>query len=104
MIFPLAQRPYLHILFVSALPSARSSGCFPFTDRDPFIIDDVPDVLLIGNQPHFASTVYRPRDDHQEGGRATRVVLVPRFSKTGEVVLLNLRTKGVKKVTIGWNM
>lgn len=104
MIFSPAQRPYLHILLLPASLLVRFIGCFPFTDRDPFIIDDVPDVLLIGNQPHFASTVYQPRDDDPEGCGATRVVLVPRFSKTGEVALLNLRTKGVKKVTIGWNM
>ena len=32
--------------------------CFPFTDRDPFLISDRPDVYFVGNQPNFGTTTY----------------------------------------------
>lgn len=104
--------------------------CFPFTDRDPFIIDEAPDVFVIGNQPRFATGLWSPSTDGTDDGaglgitgqtasqaplsqdtissaslkRHVRVVLLPRFSQTGQVVLLNTRTKEVEKVTIGWQL
>ena len=32
--------------------------CIPFTDSDPFLISERPDLYLIGNQPIFATGVY----------------------------------------------
>ncbi|CAO1624826.1 unnamed protein product [Sympodiomycopsis kandeliae] len=72
-------------------------SCYPFTDSDPFIIDQVPDVLCIGNQPNFETDVYH------EDGKKVRVLLLSTFAKTGEVALLNLRSKKVRKVVIGWH-
>lgn len=77
--------------------------CYPFTDRDPFIIggdeeETTPDVLLVGNQPQFETSVYR----EVESGAQVRVVLLPRFSVTGEVALLNLRNRRVKRIEVGW--
>ncbi|PWN20536.1 hypothetical protein BCV69DRAFT_282748 [Microstroma glucosiphilum] len=77
--------------------------CFPFTDRDPFILDTTPDVLVIGNQPNFATKIVHHHGHQGEGEKeATRVILLPRFSKTGEVALLNLRSGAVRRVKVGW--
>lgn len=105
--------------------------CFPFTDRDPFIIDEVPDVLVVGNQPSYntglwssssssevddvggdvdastASSKQRQNSSAESDSSQqtkVRVVLLPRFSQTGEVALLNMRTKAVEKYTIGWEV
>ncbi|CAD6896358.1 unnamed protein product [Tilletia controversa] len=61
--------------------------CYPFNTDDPFLIRETPDIYFIGNQPAFATTLYENPDGHQ-----TRVVLLPRFSQSGDVVLVNLRT------------
>ena len=69
------------------------SGCYPFADRDPFILQQTPHVYFIGNQPRFETSEAVGPD-----GQRTRVVLVPKFSETGEVVLVNTTTREVKLV------
>lgn len=40
-------------------PSAPDNlSCVPFKDKDPFIIDFVPDIYFAGNQPEYVSTTY----------------------------------------------
>ena len=71
-------------------------GCYPYFKNDPFIIARTPHLYFIGNQPRFESTVLT-----QEDGQKTRVVLIPRFSETGQVVLVNPRNLDIKVVSIG---
>ncbi|GFR50147.1 hypothetical protein Agub_g12308 [Astrephomene gubernaculifera] len=80
--------------------------CYPFQDRDPFIVEATPHVYFVGNQPEFATrqVEQRPQGGYQEcqeagaasgsgsGGVAVRLVAVPSFARTGTMVLLNLRT------------
>jgi DNA polymerase delta subunit 2 len=47
-------------------------------------------LYIIGNQPRFETSVV-----HLEGN-VTRVVLLPKFSETGQVVLVNQGTLEVK--------
>ncbi|KAE8214695.1 hypothetical protein CF327_g1923 [Tilletia walkeri] len=70
--------------------------CYPFNTDDPFLIREAPDIYFVGNQPSFATTTYENPDGHQ-----TRVVLLPRFSQTGDVVLVNLRTLECELVNVG---
>ena len=76
--------------------------CYPFQDRDPFILTRTPEVYFVGNQPVYESRVVESERDNGEGAGASkvrcRVVLVPRFAQTGEVVLLNCRTLETKVV------
>ncbi|TNY19564.1 DNA polymerase alpha/epsilon subunit B-domain-containing protein [Rhodotorula diobovata] len=76
--------------------------CYPFTDRDPFILHQAPHVYFVGNQPAFGTRLVRVAagagEGEGEGGKEkkVRIVLVPRFRDTGEVVLVNTATLEVK--------
>ena len=65
--------------------------CYPFKSTDPFVIKDRPDLLFVGNQPAFATAAYEQ----------TRVVLVPKFAETRQVVLVNLRNMEAELVQVG---
>ncbi|EJU04668.1 hypothetical protein DACRYDRAFT_93140 [Dacryopinax primogenitus] len=74
--------------------------CHPFADKDPFIIPRTPDVYFVGNQPAFETGMVRGVE-----GQRSRVILLPRFSKTGKFVLVHTGTLEVKTLTIsleGW--
>jgi DNA polymerase delta subunit 2 len=60
--------------------------CHPFKDSDPFILNERPNVFFIGNQPSYQSKIVE-----SEYGN-TRLVLIPEFSKSKTLVLLNSRT------------
>ena len=36
-----------------------ASGCYPFTDRDPFFIERCPHVYFVGNQEKFDTSVIK---------------------------------------------
>ncbi|KAJ2719407.1 DNA polymerase delta small subunit Cdc1 [Coemansia sp. Benny D115] len=70
-------------------PSAPDTlWCYPFVDHDPFVLDSSPHVYAVGNQERFDTCVAQG----DSPGVQTRVVMVPRFSRTGQAVLLNTRT------------
>ena len=58
--------------------------CYPFQDGDAFVLKQCPHVFFVGNQPRFETSVVEG-----PGGEQVRVVLVPRFAETGEVVLVD---------------
>ncbi|KAK4561045.1 DNA polymerase delta small subunit Cdc1 [Recurvomyces mirabilis] len=61
--------------------------CYPFQDGDQFVLKECPHVYIVGNQPKFETVVI-------EGpvGQQVRLVAVPRFKETGELVLLDCET------------
>ncbi|KAF9362854.1 DNA polymerase delta subunit 2 [Mortierella sp. NVP85] len=61
--------------------------CYPFKDKDPFIIKQLPHIYFIGNQDKFATELMTGID-----GSRTRVVTLPSFALTGTIALVNLRT------------
>ncbi|OCT54468.1 DNA polymerase subunit delta-2 [Cladophialophora carrionii] len=67
--------------------------CYPFQDRDQFVIDECPHVLFVGNQPKFDTTVI-----HGPDGQQVRLITLPRFRKTGELVLVDSETLEVEVV------
>jgi DNA polymerase delta subunit 2 len=67
---------------------------YPYADRDPFIMNTMPDVYLLGNQAKFDDRLVEETRTAEDGERTTRcrLITVPKFIETGELVLVNLRT------------
>lgn len=66
--------------------------CYPFVDKDPFVLDETPHVLFAGNQ---VGAGWR---DVDVGEHTVKVVAVPRFCETGQIVLLHVDTLEVSTV------
>ncbi|KAI5843476.1 DNA polymerase-like protein subunit delta-2, partial [Morchella snyderi] len=66
---------------------------YPFNEQDPFVLDECPHVFFIGNQDRFETRLVEGGE-----GQRCRVVLVPRFAETGEVVVVHLGTLEVEVV------
>ncbi|KAG9124522.1 hypothetical protein FRC07_011312 [Ceratobasidium sp. 392] len=64
---------------------------YPYTKEDPFVLDNTPDVYVIGNQPSFATEMVGP----------TRVVLLPEFSSQPLVVLVDSTTLEAQTIEFG---
>ncbi|KAI9812536.1 MAG: hypothetical protein M1832_000386 [Thelocarpon impressellum] len=69
--------------------------CYPFQDKDPFVIEESPHVFFVGNQPRFDTMVI-----DGNAGQQVRLIAVPKFRETGEVVLLDLETLDVELLHI----
>ncbi|KAL8905213.1 MAG: hypothetical protein Q9207_002768 [Kuettlingeria erythrocarpa] len=61
--------------------------CYPFQDRDPFVIEECPHVYFVGNQPRYETDVIEG-----PAGQTVRLICIPKFRDTGEVVLLDTDT------------
>ncbi|KAG0233886.1 DNA polymerase alpha/epsilon subunit B-domain-containing protein [Mortierella sp. GBAus27b] len=68
--------------------------CYPFKDKDPFIMKQLPHIYFVGNQDKFQTDLVTG-----ENGERTRIVMVPSFAKTGTIALVNLRTLDCRSVT-----
>lgn len=67
---------------------------FPSSESDPFLMTSRPSVYFAGNCDEFEARLVGDKGeliDNLEDG-ATRLVCVPSFASTGEVVKVNLRT------------
>lgn len=69
--------------------------CFPFTDNNPFILNEFPHVYVVGNQPGYGTRRVRI-SDHKE----VLLVALPAFSETGALVSLDLNDLKVELLTI----
>lgn len=70
-----------------ALDTNWCIGCYPFQDGDAFVVDDCPHMFLVGNQPRFETTTIKGALD-----QVVRLIAVPKFRETGEMVLLDAET------------
>ncbi|KAI7817596.1 DNA polymerase alpha/epsilon subunit B-domain-containing protein [Gamsiella multidivaricata] len=68
--------------------------CYPFGDKDPFIMEQVPHVYFVGNQDKFATELVIGME-----GQRTRVVMLPPFASTGTIAMVNLRTLECRSVS-----
>ncbi|KAJ1919183.1 DNA polymerase delta small subunit Cdc1 [Mycoemilia scoparia] len=63
------------------------NNSYPFINHDPFIIEGSPRVYFVSNQPNFETDTVQGEDDEN-----IRVISVPSFSETGQLVLVDLKT------------
>ncbi|KAK5631189.1 hypothetical protein RRF57_006904 [Xylaria bambusicola] len=68
---------------------------YPFQDDDPFVMYTCPHLYIVGCQPEFGTKVIQGED-----GQAVRLIAVPWFSATGEIVLVDSETLDVSRVKI----
>ena len=68
-------------------------GCYPFQDKDQFIIEECPHVYFVGNQPAFETAIV-----DGPTGQSVRLITIPKFKETGEMVLLDMDTLEVEAV------
>jgi len=67
--------------------------CHPYFASDPFIIAQTPDLYIVGGQKKFGTRLV------QDGNRKCRMIMIPDFSKTGTLVVANLKTLEVRTIS-----
>ncbi|XP_010672651.2 DNA polymerase delta small subunit isoform X1 [Beta vulgaris subsp. vulgaris] len=78
-------------------PTAPNTlGCYPFTDRDPFVLESCPHVYFVGNQDVYESRLLKGSE-----GQMARIVTIPKFCETGVAVVLNLRNLECHTLSFG---
>jgi DNA polymerase delta subunit 2 len=72
--------------------------CYPFQDEDPLLLreGECPHLYFAGCQDAFGTRVIEGPD-----GQRVRLVSVPRFKTTGQIVLVDMETQDVEIVEIG---
>jgi DNA polymerase delta subunit 2 len=68
--------------------------CFPFQDKDPFLVKDCPHVCFVGNQPKLETGIL-----HGPQGQRVRVIALPKFAETPTCVLVNLKDLSCHPIT-----
>lgn len=69
---------------------------YPYSDKDPFILSDCPDIYVVGNRTKFE---YRNLRQHRaEDARICTIISVPSFHDSGNLILLNTRTRQVELI------
>ncbi|XP_015907369.1 DNA polymerase delta subunit 2 [Parasteatoda tepidariorum] len=76
------------------LPTAPDTlNCYPFPDKDPFIITECPHIYFSGNASKIAKRSY---DD-----KNVMMISIPKFVDTFSCLLLNLKTLEVEPLVVG---
>jgi len=68
-------------------------GCYPYSDKDPHIIQALPDVFVAGNQEEFATKTVVI--DEKE----VLLLALPKFSSSRSLIRLNLRDLQVDRIS-----
>ncbi|RSM10997.1 hypothetical protein CEP52_003278 [Fusarium oligoseptatum] len=68
---------------------------YPFQEDDPFVMKTCPHLYFAGCQPQFSTKVA-----HGPDGQTVRLITVPLFSTTKEIVLVDTETLEVERVKI----
>ncbi|KAG8337330.1 DNA polymerase delta subunit 2 [Homalodisca vitripennis] len=74
--------------------------CYPFYERDPFILDARPDVYFTGNQQTFQTRIVETPNGSGDPHRV-RLVCLPRFAETSTCAIVNLSTLECQPMTFG---
>lgn len=67
--------------------------CYPYYQKDPFVISECPHVYFAGNTGEFRTALW-------EGsiGQRTRLICVPSFTETYSIAVVNLRTLDCQQI------
>ncbi|OJD13053.1 hypothetical protein AJ78_06445 [Emergomyces pasteurianus Ep9510] len=91
-----------------AVPTAPDTlWCYPYQSHDPFTLQSCPHVFFAGNQPSFrtgiveGSAAASSSDGGEERSTRVRVISLPKFRETGEIVLVDAETLDVEVVKFG---
>ncbi|KAL2141326.1 hypothetical protein VTI28DRAFT_2507 [Corynascus sepedonium] len=68
---------------------------YPFQEDEPFVMKECPHLYFVGCQPEFGTKVIEGPQ-----GQMVRLVLIPSFAATKEIVLIDTETLDVSKVKI----
>ena len=68
---------------------------FPFTENDPFVVEQTPHVFFAGNCDSFGTKLV------EYEGASTRLICIPSFAETGQAVLLNVKNMTCTVVEFG---
>ncbi|XP_052896752.1 DNA polymerase delta subunit 2 isoform X2 [Anopheles moucheti] len=68
--------------------------CYPYYQKDPFIIDECPHVYFAGNVGKFMTEMWTGAN-----GQKTRLICVPSFSESQSIAVVNLRTMDCRKIS-----
>ncbi|KAF9874860.1 DNA polymerase alpha/epsilon subunit B [Colletotrichum karsti] len=79
----------------SAPTAPDTLWAYPFHDDDPFVMKSSPHLYFVGCQPEFSTKVIEGA-----GGEQVRLITVPSFSQTKEIVLVDTETLETSKVKI----
>ncbi|KAI9668283.1 MAG: hypothetical protein M1821_001103 [Bathelium mastoideum] len=66
---------------------------YPFQMQDAFIISECPHIYVVGNQPKFDTAII-----DGPNGQRVRLIAVPKFQETGELVLLDTESLNVEVI------
>jgi len=69
--------------------------CYPFSGKDPFVLESYPDIFFVGNQPQFSMGTFE-----SPTGKRVRLISVPVLEDKRVVILVNLRTLDCKMVAL----
>ncbi|KAL9085672.1 MAG: hypothetical protein Q9159_004549 [Coniocarpon cinnabarinum] len=88
--------------------------CYPYQNKDPFVLakDRCPGLYAVGNAREFGTRVVRAggwakgqigdeAEEEEEFEARTRLIAVPEFCRTGEIVVCDLEDLSVQVIKIG---
>jgi DNA polymerase delta subunit 2 len=73
----------------------KTTGSYPFQEDEPFVMKECPHLYFVGCQPEFGTKIIEGPQ-----GQMVRLILVPSFAATKEIVLVDTETLDVSKVKI----
>ncbi|KAK3995646.1 DNA polymerase alpha/epsilon subunit B-domain-containing protein [Cladorrhinum sp. PSN332] len=79
----------------SAPTAPDTLWAYPFQDDEPFVMKECPHLYFIGSQAEFGTKVIEGSE-----GQMVRLVMVPSFAETKEIVLVDTETLDVTRVKI----
>jgi DNA polymerase delta subunit 2 len=78
------------------IPTAPDTlWCYPYPDKDPFTLTETPHVYFVGNQPQYEEKLVTFDRDVK-----VKLITIPKFSETGQIVILDTKTLETEVITI----